>query len=254
MKDNKSQSTNPFVFADTAAPETNQRKLDHTTELIGISTSKARDLIKAVADRPDLHEQADKVITNCDFSETVNLIKAVFDDETIESDAAFMVGTDDTTFGKLLESRRSDRSKAKAKGPKKNMMVCINYLSAAYAEVLIRSAWNKPYNATNATEIDTELLASDRDALERKIKSLQSKKCRLAKTAQYVESDKIELAETEAEIDRLTALRPTSNVQAKTVIKGLDIAQIQDIMKSLDKSKLTPEQQAAYDDVMTKLG
>ena len=42
------------------------------------------------------------------------------------------------------------------------------YIAAGYAEMLVRTAWNKPYEATSTIDVDTE----DLDAINRKIKKL----------------------------------------------------------------------------------
>lgn len=258
MKDNKTQDNNqvnPFDFANAAEQPTNQsRRIDYTPQLIALSNQRATELMHSVKDRPELFELANKVITDCDVNELITLIGSVYDDDAIQADSQILVGATDDVLSRLLESRRSDRSKAKAKNPKSNVNVCITYFSAMYAELLIRSYWKKPYSSTGSADVSDASYTEDREALERKIKSLQSKKCRLTKTAPYVQADKLALQEVDSEIERLSNFRPNTPVSAKTVLKGLDLDQIRNILKDVDLSTLSPEKKAEYDAILAKIG
>lgn len=141
------------------------------------------------------------------------------------ADSTFLADCTEEEFSKLLESRRSDRSKKLKAGATINVTNCSAYIGAMYAEMLIRIAWNKPYAAgSNETMVDE----SDITSIQKKIKSLQSKKCRLKKTAEFVADDRIELEAVEAEIARLSEFRPT--ITTKQVIKSVDTETIREAL------------------------
>jgi hypothetical protein len=124
-----------------------------------------------------------------------------------------------------------------------------------YAELLIRSYWNKPYTGqAGSAEIDIDALKDDQDALSRKVKSLQSKKSRLGKIAQYDANARKELEEVNAEIDRLNALRPTVRVSAKTIVKDIGVDQLREVLKGIDPASLPEDEQAKLLELMKKLG
>ena len=143
MKDNK--TTSPFEFVQSNIATTGTKRLDYTPVLIDKSNARAMELMMTAGKKPELFDLANKAIDGGNPQDLVALIRAVFDDETIKSDAALLDGCDDNQLGRLLESRRSDRSKAKKKGARSNIQVCKTYISSMYAELLIRSYWNKPY-------------------------------------------------------------------------------------------------------------
>ena len=121
-----------------------------------------------------------------------------------------------------------------------------------YAELMIRVQLNAPYTGSNASGSDVDV--SDLDAINSKIKSLQSKKCRLNKLAAYDETARAELAETEAEIERLSAYRPTTVNRAKVVIKSDQLKALRDELSKVDVSSLPEAEQARFLDLMAKLG
>ena len=86
------------------------------------------------------------------------------------------------------------------------------------------------------------------------MKSLQSKKSRLGKIAQYDADAKKELEETEAEIARLNALRPSVRVTTKTIIKDLGIDQLREVLKNIDPKSLPEDEQAKLLELMKKIG
>jgi Mg/Co/Ni transporter MgtE len=94
-----------------------------------------------------------------------------------------------------------------------------------YAELMIRDVTGKPYTgSTSSLSLDVDDLKEDRDKLDRKIKSLQSKKSRLTKIAQYDAEAAKELEQVVADIDRLNQFRGVSKTSAKVIVKdaGLD--------------------------------
>ena len=253
MKNNN--TTNPFEFAQSNITSTESRRLDYTPALIDRSNQRASDLMMQVSKKPELFNLANKAIDDGAPQDLIDLIKAVYDDDQIKADSKVLDGCDDNQLGRLLESRRSDRSKSKKKNPRSNIQVCKTYISSMYAELLIREYWNKPYTGqAGSAEIDIDSLKDDQDALSRKVKSLQSKKSRLGKIAQYDINAKRELQDVEAEIARLNALRPTVRVSAKTLIKDIGIDQLRDMLKGIDPASLPEDEQAKLLDLMQKLG
>lgn len=248
------RNTNPFVFAATESEQTQSRKLDYTPQLIAISNNRAAELMKEVSKRPELHDLANRVLDDCEASDLIELLETVYDEQTIAEDAEFLEGASDEMFDRLLKSRQSDRSKAKTKGPRSNVRVCQTYMAAMYAELLIRKAWNKPYNASNSS-LESADFSEDADARERRIKSLQSKKCRLAKLAGYDQSAKQELEEVQAEIDRLVSLRPNApKVAGKVVIKNDQLPELRKVLESIDPTTLEDKERIAYEQLLAKLG
>lgn len=246
----KKTDSNPFDFSAEQSTTSESRKLDLTPILIGTSNTRATELMQSVSKKPELHALANKAIDNGQPQDLIDLIKAVYDDEMIQTDSKILEGADEDQLSRLLESRRSDRSKAKAKGPRSNITVCRTYISAMYAEMLIREYWQKPYAGTNANDVNPE----DLDAVISRIRSLQSKKSRLKKLAEYDQQARAEFAKVEAEIERLNELRPTTRTVTKTVIKDLSSEQLRQLLKAIDPASLPEDEQAKLVELMTKLG
>lgn len=249
---NTETNVNPFVF-ENGTVENGVRKLDHTSALIGLANTRATDLMKSVStDRTDLIDLANRMMDNGDRDDLVQLIKSVYDDGQIATDATeALTGADDNELDKLLESRRSDRSKAKNKGIKSNVSVCKTYISAMYAELMIRSMTGKPLSDSNkSVDIDYDALGADMDALTKKVKSLQTKKCRLTKLANYDQTAREELQKTNEEIARLNALRPSTRSTSKTAVKSISVDTLRDALSKLDASQV-PEEVL---ELMKKLG
>lgn len=246
----------PFVFDNVSNATTSEsRKLDFTPVLINTANTRATELMSIVAKKPELHILANKAIDNGEPQDLINLINAVFNDEKIREDAKILEGCDDNQLGRLLESRRSDRSKAKAKGPRSSVQVCRTYIATMYAELMIRSFWHKPYTGQlGSTMIDIDALAGDQDAISRKVKSLQSKKSRLTKLAGYDAEAKAELKEVIDEIARLNELRPTVRTTSKVVVKDLSVDQLREVLHGIDPKLLPEEEQVKLADLMAKLG
>ncbi len=256
MKETKTTESNPFDFTMVANNTTSEsRKLDLTPILIGTSNDRASALMMKVSKNPEFHALANKALDSGEPTDLIELITTVLGAEQIKTDSSILSGADDDQLSRLLESRRSDRSKSKSKGPKTSVGVCKTYISSMYAELVIREFWNKPYTGqTNATTLDMDALANDMDAVTRKIKSLQSKKSRLKALAGYDTNAKVELEEVEAEIARLNELRPNSRVVTKTVVKDIDINDLRAALKTIDPKTLGEDEQAKLQELMAKLG
>lgn len=245
---------NPFNFGPSSPTTAGTRRLDFTPVLIDIANNRASELMMNVSKMPELYDLVNKALDEGNPQDLIDLIKAVYNDKVIKTDSESLSGCDEDQLSRLLESRRSDRSKAKKKGPRTNVTVCKTYISSMYAELMVRAYWNKPYTGqagTTATDLDT----TDQSALAKKVKSLQSKKCRLGKIAQYDDVAKKELDEVNAEIARLNALRPTVKTgNTTTVIKDAQVEQLRDILKTLDINSLPEDQQAKALELIAKLG
>ena len=246
------KTTNPFDLTTEQNEGTSQ--LEMTPQLINLSNQKATELMRQVGQNPELHDLANKVLDEGQTQDVINLIYQVFGEDDIKKESKFLAEADEDQLSRLLESRRSDRSKAKSKGPRTSVQVAQTFIGSMYAELLVREAWNKPYKATNQ-ELDFDELKEDQDALNRKIRSLQSKKSRLRKTAEFVEADQIELDETEDEIDRLVELRTGSpKVSSKTVIKNTDAETLRKALSLLDDKDMDAEELEKIQALMKKLG
>lgn len=250
----KLSTTNPFIFANDGPETGGVRKLDYTPELISLSNARATELMRLVAEKTELHELANTALDRAETQDVINLIEAVYDAKTLEADSAFLKEADEDQLSRLLESRRSDRSKAKSKGPRTSVGVCQTFIGSMYAEMLVRLAWNKPFQATS-TDLDYDELKEDQEALNRKIRSLQSKQSRLRKTADFVEEDAQELELVRAEIDRLKSLRTTTGrVSTKTVIKGADADTLREALKLVNMEELDADQQEKMLNLIEQLG
>jgi hypothetical protein len=244
--------TNPFALENVQ--KEGQSKIEFTSQLIGLSNTRASELMMTVSKKPELHALANQVLDEGDTLKAIELIKSVYDEENILEASKMLSGATEDQLSRLLESRRSDRSKTKSKGLRKSVQNAQTFLSAMYAELVVRQAWNKPYNPVSA-EVDFEGLEADQDALNKKIKSLQSKKSRLSKTAEFVPEDAEMLEEVLEEIDRLVSLRVgTPKVSGKTIIKSTDVDTIREALKKLDTSGMDKAEVDKIEAMMKKLG
>lgn len=249
------KATSPFDFEPSDNTSTESRRLDYTPALISLSNQRASELMTTVSKNPELHPLANKALDDGQPQDLIDLIKAVYDDEQLKTDAALLDGCDENQLSRLLESRRSDRSKSKKKGPRSNAVVCRTYISSMYAEMLIREYWNKPYTGqSNSVDYDLDALKDDPDALSRKIKSLQSSKSRISQLAEYDDDAKAKLGEIEAKIARLNSLRPTTRVQNRTIVKDIGVDKIRDMLSTIDPATLPEGEQAKLLELMKKLG
>lgn len=248
MTKNKTTETTNLFDLSAETNNTENQSQDFGPELIGLSRSRAANLMMAVAKDSSLQELGTKMLQG-NPADLIELIGKVYDDEAIKTDSMMLDGATEEHLSSLLESRRSERSKTKrnlttAKDVKK-------YVAAMYAELLIREYWQKPYSSTSGgIEVDVNNL----DTVNRKIASLRSKKSRLKKLAAYEPAAAEELEAIESELDELTALRPTTKTVTKTVIKDASVDQIRNALKLVDASKLSEEEQAKLQDLMAKLG
>lgn len=246
-------TNNPFAGLTAAASSnSDSRRMDFTPALINRANQRAQEVMLKGSEHAEL---ANKVINDGDTSDLLELIDTILGQELIAQDAEVLEGCDPDQLARLLESRRSDRSKAKKKGLNSSVIVCKTYISAMYAELMIRIKMDKPYaGAPTALNYSIDELAKDQDALTRKIASLQSKQSRLRKLAEYDEAAKSELSELQAEIARLSDLRTGTRVKTKTAVQSPDIEAIRATLKSIDPATLPVEDQEKFLALMAKLG
>ena len=244
-------TTNPFeTLSANVSVTTNNRRLDHTALLNGRAIERATETIKSASANPELHELATKMMAG-DPADLMELFEKTGALENVADDALLLDGASDDELKRLLESRRSDRSKCKKKGIGSNMLTCRNYVAAMYAELMVREAMGKPYTGSRgaaASEFNAE--QADVEAIGRRVKSLQTKKCRIKKLAEAgVEGAAEELASVEAEIARLNELRG-ARVVSHTAIKSVKADELRAALADFDTSGLPEEMQA----LLAKLG
>lgn len=219
---NKNNTNTGFTFAEagTVAAKASGRAIPGSQELISTCNNLALDAIKLASTDEEIGALAAEVQTGSHEA----LIKFV--DKAVELPGAEMLdGATDDELSRLLESRRSDRSKAKKAGLT-TLDTIRRYISAWIAELVIREATGKAYKAPSTTGYG-EFESTNVDEITKKIKSLQSKKCRLNSAyktvmAAGIESTelKAQLDEVDAEIQRLNAMRGTQPRSAK--VKTVD--------------------------------
>ena len=231
-------STNPFAFDLTATETSATRRLDFTPALQEKARARATELVKACAnpEKPDLQAMANKMMDTGVAADLLDLIHAVYSEEDIQSDASVLDECPEEDLAKMLESQRSNRSKAKHTGLRTKLPVTITYIASMYAELMIRVKTGKAYNGSARTlAVDVESLKNDPDQLKRKINSLASKKSRLSKLAEFDDEAKTELDEVEAQLAELRALRPA---KTRTAVKSMPVAELKKALKELDKDGL----------------
>lgn len=234
MKTIKTQNEFDFIEATTTV-NAEGRKLGHTAELIAKADVKALELMKFAVSLEDAEKARwTTELKAGDVQDMFNWFTKLVDEDQQREEAQFLLTATTDELARLLESRRSDRSKLKKKGTTSSYVTCQKYLGAVYAEMLVRLAMDKPYNANAAEEHSLDV--EDMEAVKRKVKSLQSKKCRLAAVAKYDPQVQLELDDVVAEIDRLNSLRP--NVSTKVTVKSADAETIRMALSQLNIDKL----------------
>lgn len=245
------KTTNLFesLTAQAIGTESTGRRLDHTVELNRLATERATEVIKQASAQDELHELANKMLAG-DPADLMELFERTGMMERVGADAQEALdGASEDELKRLLESRRSDRSKCKKKGIASSMLVCRNYVACMYAELMVREAMGKPYTGTRGVTGGSALDESDLEAVGRRVKSLQSKKCRVKKLADAgVPGAQEELDEVIAEIERLNALRPT-RVVARSAVKSIKVDELREAL-----NKLEGDVPAEILELMAKLG
>ena len=239
----KTETSNIFTFAEDTSPvaSTGTRRLDYTPVLQEKARGMALDYIKTVSTKAgvdaELATRTNAMLDSGDAGLLFAELTTCFSQDTLHEAAQVLLGCSEDDLPKMLESQRSNRSKAKKAGVRTKMTTCVAYVTAGLAEMLIRDAMGKPYQGTGRPEsLDAAALAGDPEALRRRINSLASKKSRLTKLADYDTKAATELAETENELAELRALRPE---KTKTVVsKSAQLATVREALRSLTEEEL----------------
>lgn len=248
-------AVNPFENLSASVETVSTRRLSYSASLIAKANDLAQKVIMGGTQHPEL---AQKVITDANTGDLLQLISETIGVETVKAEASILDGCSDDELAKLLESRRSDRSKAKKKGPASSMVVCKTYISAFIAELLVRQKLGKDYQSgsSHVVEYDPNELAKDQEKLVRKIKSLQSKQCRLKKLADVDKQAEAEYRQVQEEIARLNELRigKPRVATTKVVIKANELTALRETLASIDPATLPEDEQEKFLNLMSKLG
>ena len=234
---NKKEATG-FTFTDTSVQAVTGRAIPGSQELISTCNTLALDAIKLASTDPEIGKLA-AAVQSGDHEALV-----AFVDKAVEvPDKSMLDGATEDELSRLLESRRSDRSKAKKAGLT-TLDTIRRYISAWIAELVIRAATGKAYKAPSTGFSVEDMDGADRDTITRKIKSLQSKKCRLSQAYRAIVAAGAQNAELKDQIDQLDAeikkLNDLRGVQPKAV-KATDTVPTNDQLTAYLKS-LSPEE------------
>ena len=219
------------LFSEVAVESTG-RTLKGGVELIQWSTGLANAIITA-AQSDETIAAACSEVQKGGMEALQRLVDENIDPTEI-SQMADELGDDTTTLKGLLESRRSDRSKSKKK--LSTLDGFRKYVAAWIAELAVREALGLTYKAPSETTKYGSFESDDYEVITRKIKSLQSKKCRVKATLKYVESDELEaeLQEIQTEIDRLNQMRGVSTrVKSTDTVKSVSMDDLRSVIAGM---------------------
>lgn len=215
----QAQVTGASLFQ-TVASSTAGRGIPGAIELQQFSQSAANEIFASISKSTDaeLIASIQPILTSGDYANTCELIGKFYDDATIADKTSFLKSCSSTELDRLLESRRSDRSKVRKAGLAQNFP---RFLADVIAEKSIRLASGKQYNqnSTGTSAIDVEALAADQVALNKKIRSLQSRISVLRSKLQFAPADHpghAEIARLQEQVRELQAHR-VSTTSHKTV-------------------------------------
>lgn len=232
------ENANPFENLSATVGTTATRKLAYTDVLNHIANERASEAITMATKDENLWPIANAMMDSGDPADLLRLFEATAVLKRVEADSVELAGCSEDELKRMLESRRSDRSKNKKKGVRSSIVTCRAYVAAFYAELVIRQAMGKPYTGRTGvatSELDTE----DLEAVNRRIKSLQSKKCRLGKLVKAGDEEaQSELDETIAEIERLQAFRPATST---TVVKSIKVDELREALAKLNIDEVPEE-------------
>lgn len=235
---NKKEATG-FAFTGTSAQAVTGRTIPGSQELISTCNTLALDAIKLASTDPEIGALA-AAVQSGDHEALV-----AFVDKAVEvPDKSMLDGATEDELSRLLESRRSDRSKAKKAGLT-TLDTIRRYISAWIAELVIRAASGKAYKAPSTGFSVEAMDGADRDAITRKIKSLQSKKCRLSQAYRAIVAAGVADTVLKDQIDQIDAdikaLNDMRGVQPKAVKTSNTVPtndQLAEYLKSLSPEEL----------------
>lgn len=209
----------------TASTASTGRNIHGAIELNTYAQSEARRLIETAMEQVKTErdegttttkDKIDEALDSGSYSSACSLIEDVIG----TPHCGILEECTEDELSRLLESRRSDRSKTKKKGLRTDISVVLSYFAAVIAEMAIRAASGKEYVAQSTNAIDVEALALDQEALNKKIRSLQSKQSNLRRALKYIPDDmdapeRDELVKVQKQIEELQSRR-TSTVKTVT--------------------------------------
>lgn len=241
-------TTTPAVPADpfagltvASATSGNPRKLAWTDALQTKARELARTLIARGSAQPELREFGQAMLDDaCPATLILFITQAVQSSEMVDL-VATLTGCPSGDLDRMLESQRSNRSKAKRAGLRV-MSNLVTYVASMLGELAIRSVTGKKYSVSG-TKLETrhDKLKADATALNKRINSLASKRSRLVKLAPYEARYQEELDEVEKELAELRALRPKKRAETVQSDATLDVkAALEAALKdgALDKTAL----------------
>lgn len=223
------ENTTVASLFQTATSSTASRAIPGAAELQVFSQTAGNSIFMQLSESTDaeLMQNVAGLLASGDYSDACKLINQFYTDKQISDGTVFLKDCNTTELDRLLESRRSDRSKARKAG----LTTCFpRFLADVVAEMAIRLASGKAYavSSTGHGTIDIEALAADQVALNKKIRSLQSRISVLRSKGQYAPADWEGFKQIEAlkqTVDELMAHRiSTSNRTTKTVVDKRAVA------------------------------
>jgi len=235
---NKKEATG-FTFTGTSVQAVTGRTIPGSQELISTCNTLALDAIKLASTDPEIGALA-AAVQSGDHEALV-----AFVDKAVEvPDKSMLDGATEDELSRLLESRRSDRSKAKKAGLT-TLDTIRRYISAWIAELVIRAASGKAYKAPSTGFSVEDMDGADRDAITKKIKSLQSKRCRLSQAYRAIVAAgvtdtvlKDQLDQIDADIKKLNDMRGVQPKAVKTSNTVPTNDQLAEYLKSLSPEEL----------------
>nr|DAF58182.1 MAG TPA: hypothetical protein [Siphoviridae sp. ctn8e14] len=220
------------LFVEAAVDSTANRTLKGGAELIQWSTGLANNIITAA-------QSDENIAAACSAVQKggMEALQQLVDENIDPSDISQMadeLGEDTTNLKGLLESRRSDRSKSKKK--LSTLDGFRKYVASWIAELTVREALGMAYKAPSESTEYGSFESDDYEVITKKIKSLQSKKCRVKATLRYVESEELqlELQEIQQEIDRLNQMRGVSTrVKSTDTVKAVSMDDLRSVIAGM---------------------
>lgn len=237
MANTKLNTIESILGATEATQATGSRSIPMAAELNASAMAHTDALLKKLVKKPEMGPTLRAALDSGDYQQMVDAINQF--DEDISCDK--LVNATENELKRMLESRRSDRCKAKATGLKDTLQIR-RYISATIAEMMLRKHMNFEYKASVGAPIDVDALAQDQDALNRKIRSLQSKQSILKNKSTFAPEDwegwkqleevKAQIAELQARRvgARTTATKTVSMSVVKTALAGMSEDQIQELL------------------------
>lgn len=186
-------SINELFGAKNEMTTANARSLPGTAELTSVAHATAIRMMKAMEE--DIEAYKPRIQKSTVDAKELDALIDELANYNIEDDSILNNLSDEQVEG-MLKSQQSKRSRTKSKA-----MTVDNYvtlLTAAIAEDILRTIYNKPKSAggfhraagtVDYTIEQLEALGNDQEALKREIRNIQSKKSIMKSKAEFDESD-----------------------------------------------------------------